>query len=401
MANPEHLEIFKHGVKEWNEWRIDNPDVRPDLSEADLTGVGLTRADLVAVDLSRVDLRGVILSEANLSNANLSNANLSNANLSKANLRRANLRRANLSKANLSKANLSKANLGVADFTGADLTGASLREANLEGTILKEANLRGTKYKEAETKALISDEVIKRRIANFGALNVERDLSSNRELLSSGTNPGTLIAVLGRLIGLKGQFFYFELSDTKKLTPDFLSTCLSPYLNAVADIQFAIDEAQGNIHNEVTINLISQNSPISVSLEGADKAIQQIQDVVVPWRRKHQKALSRLKERGIEAEIGIKKSEMLERQAKATKDNAEAEKVSAEAAKLRAEAEKISLENEKLRLDLQRGKIELVLEVLERVSPNLSETDKIAYVTKLLVPLEVIISSELEIRANN
>lgn len=31
MANPEHLEILKQGMKVWNEWRELNPEVRPDL----------------------------------------------------------------------------------------------------------------------------------------------------------------------------------------------------------------------------------------------------------------------------------------------------------------------------------------------------------------------------------
>ncbi len=37
MANPEHFEILKRGVEEWNQWRKNNPDVRPDLREADLS----------------------------------------------------------------------------------------------------------------------------------------------------------------------------------------------------------------------------------------------------------------------------------------------------------------------------------------------------------------------------
>jgi len=31
MANPEHLEILKRSVKEWNQWRETHPNVRPDL----------------------------------------------------------------------------------------------------------------------------------------------------------------------------------------------------------------------------------------------------------------------------------------------------------------------------------------------------------------------------------
>jgi len=38
MANPEHLKILKQGVEDWNQWRKDNPDIKPGLSEADLRG---------------------------------------------------------------------------------------------------------------------------------------------------------------------------------------------------------------------------------------------------------------------------------------------------------------------------------------------------------------------------
>ena len=34
MANPEHVEILKEGVEAWNQWRKDNPGVRPDLRGA-------------------------------------------------------------------------------------------------------------------------------------------------------------------------------------------------------------------------------------------------------------------------------------------------------------------------------------------------------------------------------
>lgn len=34
MANQEHLDIVKQGVEVWNQWREENPDVRPDLSDA-------------------------------------------------------------------------------------------------------------------------------------------------------------------------------------------------------------------------------------------------------------------------------------------------------------------------------------------------------------------------------
>ena len=42
MADPEHFEILKQGVKAWNEWRDSNHYVRPDLRGVDLRGLRYT-----------------------------------------------------------------------------------------------------------------------------------------------------------------------------------------------------------------------------------------------------------------------------------------------------------------------------------------------------------------------
>jgi hypothetical protein len=44
MANDEHVALLKQGVDAWNAWRRYNPDIRPDLSEANLSGADLRRA---------------------------------------------------------------------------------------------------------------------------------------------------------------------------------------------------------------------------------------------------------------------------------------------------------------------------------------------------------------------
>ena len=38
MADEEHVELLQQGVKVWNKWREENPEVRPDLSSIDLSG---------------------------------------------------------------------------------------------------------------------------------------------------------------------------------------------------------------------------------------------------------------------------------------------------------------------------------------------------------------------------
>src|SRR6266511_1213200 len=138
MPNPEHVEILKHGLKEWNEWREAHPVVGPNLIGTDLSGADLRGADLSGADLSGADLIG-----ANLIEAKLSGANLTGKVLREANLREANLRRANLSGADLSGKDLSGADLRGADLRGADLSGADLRGADLSEAKLREAKLRG------------------------------------------------------------------------------------------------------------------------------------------------------------------------------------------------------------------------------------------------------------------
>jgi uncharacterized protein YjbI with pentapeptide repeats len=79
MANNEHVALLKQGVAAWAAWRRENPDVRPDLGEADLR-----KTDLRGADFSGADLRGADLSWANLSRADLSEAKLFNAALHQA-----------------------------------------------------------------------------------------------------------------------------------------------------------------------------------------------------------------------------------------------------------------------------------------------------------------------------
>lgn len=101
MATPEHLKILKRGVEVWNEWRQDNPDVRPNLRKANLHGQDLRKS-----------------------------------NFSDSNLRRADLRKTNLSQANLRRADLRRANLSGATLLDTDLTSAILIETNLETAVL-------------------------------------------------------------------------------------------------------------------------------------------------------------------------------------------------------------------------------------------------------------------------
>jgi uncharacterized protein YjbI with pentapeptide repeats len=118
MANPEHLEILKHGVERWNQWRKEHPDVRPDLR----------KGTLLTGKINRGHLRGATVTWVDLNEPSLAGADLTAADLVDADLRRASLSGANCTGANLS---------------GADLSGADLSEANLRNALLSATNLSG------------------------------------------------------------------------------------------------------------------------------------------------------------------------------------------------------------------------------------------------------------------
>jgi uncharacterized protein YjbI with pentapeptide repeats len=128
MANSEHLTILKEGVEVWNQWREENPTVKPDFWTAELRDAQLERANLSGADLSLADL-----DQANLYMADLIEANLQGATLRRANLREANLRMANLQETHLRQANLSGASLEQADFRGASVAYTTFAEVNLNG----------------------------------------------------------------------------------------------------------------------------------------------------------------------------------------------------------------------------------------------------------------------------
>jgi len=84
MANPEHLQILKQGVKSWNEWRLEHRDVKPDLSYAFISNAFLSNAFLSNAFLSYAFLGDADLSYAYLNYANLQNADLNSADLTNA-----------------------------------------------------------------------------------------------------------------------------------------------------------------------------------------------------------------------------------------------------------------------------------------------------------------------------
>lgn len=174
MANEEHLAILRQGVKVWNEWRKENPHIKPDLtkvrfkifsnyskanfsesnlSEANFSGNSLTEtnfsaADLTKVNLAQTNLINVEFNQANLSEAQIFNSYIDKSNFSTANLTKANLGLTRFINTKFKLANLCGINLIGSFFTNCDFGKANLREANLGAsqaieTIFSEAILTG------------------------------------------------------------------------------------------------------------------------------------------------------------------------------------------------------------------------------------------------------------------
>lgn len=180
MADSDHIDILLQGLDAWNNWRMQNPQIKPDISKIDSSNFftlwalksirmtsrrlnfsevnmsevrfaavdGLifdfTHANLSKADLTQANLRWADLINADLTRAQIRNADLFSAKLINANLIDANLSHAILIDAALDNANLRFANLNNSDFSFASLCGADLSGANLIGANFKRANLQGS-----------------------------------------------------------------------------------------------------------------------------------------------------------------------------------------------------------------------------------------------------------------
>ena len=83
MPDNDHIAKLRQGVAQWNQWRKEHPDVKPDFSGADLPKLGIK--DLSGANLKGADLQCAILRDADLSGATLNECtNLTRANLANA-----------------------------------------------------------------------------------------------------------------------------------------------------------------------------------------------------------------------------------------------------------------------------------------------------------------------------
>lgn len=150
MVDTEHLDILKKGVAQWNQWRLENPTVKPNLRNANLSRANLIDVNLKEADLVNTNLFATYLSRADMRKAKLSNACLCGASLYAAKLEEANLRKADFNQANLWCADLGESNLTNADLSYATLRGTDFIGACLRGTCLKNSEARNASFYDAD-----------------------------------------------------------------------------------------------------------------------------------------------------------------------------------------------------------------------------------------------------------
>jgi hypothetical protein len=144
-----HLKILNRGKEYWNDWRRDEPQIRPLLYNATL-GEDIRIKDFCEIDFSW----------AGLAEADLTGADLTRANFFQAHLGRTVMKGATLNEAHFCRADLYETNLSGAFLEGANLQGAQLAKTNLAGAHLKNCAVYGmaawdVDLKNAEQKNLI------------------------------------------------------------------------------------------------------------------------------------------------------------------------------------------------------------------------------------------------------
>jgi hypothetical protein len=192
---------------------------------------------------------------------------------------------------------------------------------------------------------------------------------------------------------------YDELSgySSQKLTPSTLATELSSYLGAIVEFQRIIDRVRNRLPRSINISSITQNSPVTVTVNGVLEAVQLIVDVVIPERRARKKRMEDLKEAEQKLINEIKKAEVLERRARASKEREDARRLADEAFKCQLEAEKMRREIEESRWKQHKEQIQLALEVWKQMSSDLADEQKLFYIPLLLAPLKDLTDGSLQI----
>ncbi len=109
-AREKHIKILMSGVKSWNKWREDNPEIRPELYMTKIKGT------FCGANLKSVNFEGAIFDHCILAQSKMKGANLAKSFFDECNIQQG-----NLSEAILSSSHFQNCNLAWCDFTKSKL----------------------------------------------------------------------------------------------------------------------------------------------------------------------------------------------------------------------------------------------------------------------------------------
>ncbi|MDP4999197.1 MAG: toll/interleukin-1 receptor domain-containing protein [Saprospiraceae bacterium] len=138
MANASHLEYLLRGVSYWNSWRLQEPELKPDLSDIRLGNQSLENANLQGVNLSGSVFVGT----------NLNFANLRDADLRRVSWEKVSALGADFSGADFGDSHLKLCNFSMAILLQTQLSGTTLVDCDFTETILHGVNLDKVNFKE-------------------------------------------------------------------------------------------------------------------------------------------------------------------------------------------------------------------------------------------------------------
>jgi beta-lactamase regulating signal transducer with metallopeptidase domain len=144
-----YLPIIQKGSASWNNFRKENQQILPDLSnteisELNLEGINLknisledaciqksnlNNGDLTGIFANNLEIRNLQLNNADFSNSTLSNAEFKNSTVQNTSFKNANLQSAELTDCNFSNCDFRKANLRDVQFSGGSLNNCEFKGA--------------------------------------------------------------------------------------------------------------------------------------------------------------------------------------------------------------------------------------------------------------------------------
>ena len=171
----------------------------------------------------------------------------------------------------------------------------------------------------------------------------------------------------------------------RPLTPTLLKNELSPFIQAIFDIQAMIDELKGK--TKITYEILSiRKGSIDVSLTGGKEAVELIREVATKERREH---AAKAREQELELQqitIERQKTELASERARAAKDRAEAKKTEAEARLIEEQASREKAETQKIYYDM-------ALDMVNKLAPNATDAEKLKYALHLLGSARAVLKS--------